>query len=78
MFDFLWDAKKDTVWAKYQTLTAVMNLVAVTIETNTLFLQSKITLRTSIFSLHAGNFSERIHRVSPFLYLSDDQPSASR
>jgi hypothetical protein len=64
MYEFLQEVKNGTVWADYLTPRAVINLASALDEVNALFLRSKITLRSRVFSLYTGKSGKRIHRVS--------------
>jgi hypothetical protein len=65
---FLNDTGKDSEWRTLITLASVQTLVSATSLANTAFLDSKISLRSRIFSLYAGASGGRIHLVSWHLF----------
>ena len=64
LFEFL-HAKKDKIWAHLLTPMSIKSLASASMDMSELFIGSKITLRSRIFSLYANeNTAGKIHPVS--------------
>lgn len=67
MMKFVHGGNSD-IWIQLLTPGTVKHLATTTMEVNNLFLASKVTLRSRIFSLYAAEEeSETIHQVGTFV-----------